>query len=326
LGAGPLLDVISRLPQATDPKLLVGSNSADDAGVYQISDTQALVVTTDFFPPIVDDPRMFGRIAAANALSDVYAMGARPMVALNILCFPYGKLPLDIMEQILLGGHEKVTEAGAAIAGGHSVKDTELKYGLAVTGIVDMDKIKTNAGAQVGDMLILTKPVGTGIVSTAVKNNAADSELADTIADQMAQLNRQPSEIMHRYRCSAVTDVTGYGLIGHALEGAEASGVSIEVHSREVPVITDAVHLARKGHLTGGGKDNRTFCEDRTSYAADLDEPTIHVLHDPQTSGGLLIAVNPDDAESMLEDIRAVCEYAALIGQVESGDGKIIIS
>jgi len=283
-------------------------------------------VTTDFFPPIVDDPLMFGRIAAANALSDIYAMGARPLVALNILCFPYGKLPLDVMERILLGGHEKVTEAGAVIAGGHSVKDAELKYGLALTGIVAIDRLKTNAGAQVGDKLILTKPLGTGIVSTAVKNNAAEAALIDMVVDQMAQLNKRPSEIMANYRCSAVTDITGFGLVCHALEMAEASGVAVRIFGDDVPVIPGAADLAAKGHLTGGGKDNRKFCENRVSYQKPLDESMIELLHDPQTSGGLLISVHPDDAESMLQDLQAMCSQVAIVGQVEQGDGKIIIS
>ena len=320
------MDVVSRLPNPADPKLLVGSNSADDAGVYQINDTEALVVTTDFFPPIVDDPLMFGRIAAANALSDIYAMGARPLVALNILCFPSGKLSLDVMEKILLGGYEKVTEAGAVIAGGHSVKDDELKYGLAVTGIVEVDKIKTNAGARVGDKLILTKSIGTGIVSTAMKNNAADPDLIDMVVEQMAQLNKQPSEILSKYRCPSVTDITGFGLVGHSLEMAEASGVSIRIFANDVPIIPGAVDLATKGHLTGGGKDCRKFCEDRTSYQTALDESMLHLLHDPQTSGGLLISVHPDDADSLLQHLQTSCSHAAIVGQVEPGDGKIIIS
>jgi selenide,water dikinase len=314
------------LPNPEDPKLLIGSNSADDAGVYQINDTEALVVTTDFFPPIVDDPLMFGRIAAANALSDIYAMGARPLVALNILCFPSSKLSSDVMEKILLGGYEKVTEAGAVIAGGHSVKDAELKYGLAVTGIVEVDKIKTNGGAQVGDKLILTKPIGTGVVSTAMKNNAADPDLVDLVVDQMAQLNKQPSEILAKYRCPSVTDITGFGLVGHTLEMAEGSCVSIRIFANDIPLISGVVDLAIKGHLTGGGKDNRKFCEDRTSYEVALDEPMLQLLHDPQTSGGLLISVHPDDADSLLRELRTVCSQVAIMGQVEPGDGKIIIS
>jgi selenide,water dikinase len=320
------MEVVSRLPNSADPRLLVGSNSADDAGVYQINDTEALVVTTDFFPPIVDDPLMFGRIAAANALSDIYAMGARPLVALNILCFPSGKLSLDVMEKILLGGYEKVTEAGAVIAGGHSVKDAELKYGLAVTGIVEIDKMKTNAGARVGNKLILTKPIGTGIVSTAMKNNAADPGLVEMVVNQMARLNKEPSEILSKYRCPSVTDITGFGLVCHALEMAKASGVSIRIFANDVPLIPGAADLAIKGHVTGGGNDNRKFCENRTSYEMALDEPMLHLLHDPQTSGGLLISVHPDDAESLLRELRTVCSQVAIIGQVEPGDGKIIIS
>lgn len=284
------------------------------------------MVTTDFFPPIVDDPRMFGRIAAANALSDIYAMGARPIVALNLLCFPFGKMPLEVMEDVLLGGNEKVMEAGAVIAGGHSVKDAELKYGLAVTGIVRIDRIKTNAGARVGDKLILTKSLGTGVVSTAVKNGAADPDLERTMVDQMAELNRLPAEIVAEYRCSAVTDITGFGLIGHALEIAEASRVTIRLRAGHVPILPGALQLANQGHLTGGGQDNRKFCEDRTEYEAALDESAVQVLHDPQTSGGLLIAAHPEDAESMLEELMAVCDNAATVGEVEAGPARIIVS
>ncbi len=306
--------------------LLVGSNSADDAGVYQINETEALVVTTDFFPPIVDDPLMFGQIAAANALSDIYAMGARPLTALNLLCFPHGKLSPEVMHKILLGGHQKVVEAGAVIAGGHSIKDAELKYGLAITGIVEIDKLKTNAGAKPGDKLILTKPLGTGIVSTAMKKGIADDDLIDTIVNQMAQLNRRPSEIASDYNCSAVTDVTGNGLIGHSLEMAEASGATIRLFSGAVPLIPETVDLAIKGCLTGGGKDNRMYCEPKTTYETPIDDPLNHILHDPQTSGGLLIAIHDDDAGSLLREIQEECESAAVVGEVLKGDSRIVIS
>jgi selenide,water dikinase len=305
--------------------LLIGSNTADDAGIYRLNDTEALVVTTDFFPPIVDDPYMFGQIAAANALSDVYAMGGKPIVALNILCFPYKKMSDDVMHKILLGGHDKVIEAGAVIAGGHSVKDAELKYGLAVTGIVRIDRIMSNATARVGDKIILTKPLGTGIISTAMKNGIASSDTIDKVVTQMAQLNRNAAEAMSKYRVSAVTDVTGYGLIGHALEMAEASGVSIRIESKNVPIIPQALELAEKGQLTGGGKDNIAFCSDRVSCESTLPDSMTHLLHDAQTSGGLLIAVHPDDADRMLSELRKTCPHCSIIGTVESNQNRIIV-
>jgi len=267
---------------------------------------------------------MFGQIAAANALSDVYAMGGRPLVALNIIGFPYGKMPSEIMEKILLGGHQKVTEAGAVIAGGHSIKDAELKYGLAVTGLVKIDEIKTNASARIGDRVILTKPLGTGIISTAMKNNIADKELIDLVVRQMATLNKYAADAARKYRCSAVTDVTGYGLVGHALEMAEASNVSIRLTTAEVPLIRGVIDLAEKGQLTGGGKDNIKFCESKVSYANRVSDSMIHVLHDAQTSGGLLIAVHPVDADDCLSHIRAASPDSAIIGDVMPGPVGIV--
>ncbi len=268
---------------------------------------------------------MFGQIAATNALSDIYAMGGRPLVALNIRCFPYKKMPDDVMYKILLGGHDKVHEAGAVIAGGHSVKDSELKYGLAVTGIVRIDRIISNATARVGDRIFLTKPLGTGIISTAMKNSVASSETINNAITQMAQLNRSAAEVMARYRVSAVTDVTGYGLIGHALEMAEASGVSIRIESRNVPIIPQALELADNGQLTGGGKDNIAFCSDRVTMENTLSNPMIHILHDPQTSGGLLIAVHPDDATEMMSELHDVCPHCSIVGTVESNQNRIVI-
>lgn len=267
---------------------------------------------------------MFGQIAAANALSDIYAMGGRPLVALNIIGFPYGKMPTEIMYQILLGGHQKVTEAGAVIAGGHSIKDAELKYGLAVTGLVKIDEIKTNAGARIGDRVILTKPLGTGIISTAMKNNIADKELIDLVVRQMAALNKHAADAARKYRCSAVTDVTGYGLVGHALEMAEASNVSIRLTTAEVPIIRGAIELADKGQLTGGGKDNIKFCESKVSYAKKVRDSMIHVLHDPQTSGGLLIAVHPDDAPSLSRDLLGCDTASTTIGKIAPGPAGIV--
>ena len=308
-----------------DPKLLVGANTADDAEVYQINDSEALVVTTDFFPPIVDDPYQFGQIAAANALSDVYAMGGRPLVALNILCFPYGKLKLDHLTAIMRGGQDKVSEAGAVIAGGHSVKDQELKYGLAITGLVQLDQIKTNAGAQPGDKLILTKPLGSGIISTAMKNDKADATTLEAAIATMTQLNRAAAEAAAHYRCHAITDITGYGLVGHALEIAEASGVTIRLQSDALPQLPNVLDLAAAGQLTGGGKDNQNFCAPKTIYDAELAKPVVALLHDPQTSGGLLLAVAAADAKLLLAEIRKDSPQAAIVGEVVTGKSAIEI-
>lgn len=304
---------------------MVGTNTADDAGVYQINESEALVVTTDFFPPIVDDPYQFGQIAAANALSDVYAMGGRPLVALNILCFPYGKLKLNHLTDILRGGQEKVGEAGAVIAGGHTVKDNELKYGLAVTGLVKLDQIKTNGGARPGDKLILTKALGTGIISTAMKNNAAgESTIAAAIAS-MSQLNRKAGETALQFDCSSITDVTGYGLVGHALEMAEASGVAIRLDSSALPQLPDVLELASKGQLTGGGRDNQNFCEAKTSYETELSESLVSLLHDPQTSGGLLLALSAADTGRFLESLRSSCPQATVVGEIVADEPGLVV-
>lgn len=313
------------MPQAANPDLIVGSNAADDAGVYRLNETQALVVTCDFFPPIVDDPYMFGQIAAANALSDVYAMGGRPLVALNILCFPYGKIDDSIMVKLLTGGHDKVVEAGAVVAGGHSVKDSEMKYGLSVTGIVEINRIMANSTARTGDRLILTKALGTGIVSTAMKKDMAPDHLVECTVQQMAQLNRHASEVALKYRTSAITDITGFGLIGHTLEIAQGSCKAIRIDSESVPVIDGTADLAMKGCLTGGGNDNRKYAEACVKYETDLPESMIHVLHDPQTSGGLLIAIHPDDAESAIAEIRTEMTEAEIIGEVIDGTPGITI-
>lgn len=267
---------------------------------------------------------MFGQIAAANALSDVYAMGGRPLVALNLIGFPFGKLRNEVMEKILLGGYQKVTEAGAVIAGGHSIKDAELKYGLAVTGLVKIDELKTNATARVGDRLILTKPLGTGIISTAMKNNIADKALIDLVIRQMATLNKHAADAARKYRCSAITDITGYGLVGHALEMAEASDVAIRMTAADVPLIAGVVDLADKGQLTGGGKDNINFCKSKVSYMSKVSDSMIQVLHDPQTSGGLLIAVHPDDAPNLSRDLLGCETGSTIIGKILPGPSRIL--
>lgn len=293
------------LPQSTHPNLLVGFNTADDAGVYRISDTQALVQTVDFFPPIVDDPYFFGQIAAANALSDVFAMGGKPLTALNIVGFPLGKMPLAVLTEILRGGAEKITEAGAVVVGGHSIKDNELKYGVSVTGIIDTDKIVTNAGARVGDCLFLTKPLGTGLITTGIKRNAVSRELSDLVIRSMAALNRTAAELMIRHGAHAATDITGYGLLGHSYEMADGSKVALRLFSGALPLLPEVLALAAAGMIPGGAKDNRAFLEGKVTISPGLDKNLEHVLFDPQTSGGLLIAVPPDKAAALENDLKA---------------------
>ena len=303
--------VLRRLPRPEDPNLLVGYDTSDDAGVYRLTDEMAVVQTVDFFTPIVDDPRTFGQIAAANSLSDVYAMGGRPLVALAILGFPAAGAP-EWMEAILRGGLEKMSEAGCVVAGGHSVRDEELKFGYAVTGLIDPERIWRNAGAQAGDALLLTKPLGTGLIATALKSGQAAPEWVAASTDSMSRLNRAAAEALReteavamsaggRSPIHAVTDVTGFGLLGHAREIAAASDVSIEIESGSVECIPGALEAARAGQIAGGLKSNREFLEGCVEFAPSLPEDFRLLLFDPQTSGGLLVAVEADRAEAALE-------------------------
>jgi selenide,water dikinase len=303
----------------------VGSSTADDAGVYRISETEALIMSTDFFPPIVDDPYRFGQIAAANALSDIYAMGGKPLVGLNIACFP-ADMPHSLLSEILRGGQEKVQEAGALVIGGHTVKDKELKYGLAVTGRILIKDIKTNANAKPGDLLILTKPLGTGVISTALKNNQADEADVEFIMNQMSELNRIAAEIMVRHEANAATDITGFGLIGHMIELNRSSNVSCRIQSENVPLIPNALGYAR-GFIPGGLNDNRKTFEQDVDIKIDLDQDLETIFYDPQTSGGLLISAPPQKAEIILQELHSEgIESAALIGEVtEKRDNYIEI-
>jgi selenide,water dikinase len=283
--------VLDKLPPVSDPRLLVSTDAADDAGVYLLSDGTALIFTVDFFTPVVDDPKDFGRIAAANALSDVYAMGGRPLLGVNIICFPEDELPLEVMTQILLGGDEKMREAGAIIVGGHSVSDRELKYGLAVIGIVRPDCVVTNAGARPGEALVLTKPIGTGVLATALKNERLSAERLSLATDVMSSLNQAGSEAMVEAGASAATDVTGFGLLGHAVEMADASGVTIEIEAGHVPLLDGALEAAESGFTPGGLLTNQEYFRRFVRVSADAESTTLDLLWDPQTSGGLLIAI-----------------------------------
>jgi selenide,water dikinase len=311
------------LPPNTDPDLLVGTNTADDAGVYRIAPDLALVQTLDFFTPILDDPYDFGRVAAANALSDVYAMGGRPLTALNILCYPAGVMEPETAAAILRGGADKVREAGAASVGGHTVQDREPKYGLSVTGVVHPDRIVRNVGARPGDRLVLTKPLGTGVITTGLKRDETPPEVLAVVAEGMATLNRAASQAMLEVGVHAATDITGFGFVGHLMEMLEGSGVSARVHAREVPFYEGFWPLAERGLFPGGAHDNLAFVRDRLTAPDGIAETWLLALCDPQTSGGLLIAV-PEERHSRLVDalMSRGC-IAATVGEVVDTDGGV---
>jgi selenide,water dikinase len=300
------------------PDLLVGLDAADDAAVYRLNDQQALVTTTDFFPPVVDDPYDFGAIAAANALSDVYAMGGRPLFAINLVAFP-DNLDRDILREILRGGAEKVAEAGAAIAGGHSVTDREPKYGLAVTGVVDPARVKTKGGGRPGDILLLTKPLGAGIVTTALKGEKADP--ADVVAavTSMKQLNRGAAEAAEAAEATAVTDITGFGLLGHAHEMAHLGLVNFRFEWAKLPWLPGAPRYAELGAFPGGMGRNRDYFAPWLTFAPTITDRMQDMLWTPETSGGLLAAVPPANVAIFREH----CPSAVVVGEVLEGDGRI---
>ncbi len=313
------MQVLHDLPKFENPDLLVGTETCDDAGVYRLSPDLAIVNTVDFFTPIVDDPYTFGRIAATNSLSDVYAMGGEPKTAMNIVCFPKGKLDMQILADILRGGAEKVKESGAVIVGGHSIIDEEIKYGMAVTGVIHPDHIYRNVGVQEGDVLVLTKPLGTGIISTALKKGKASRESIQEAVDSMTALNRTASEVMREFPVHACSDVTGYGILGHALEMASGSGVTLVIESANLPLLRDAPRLAEKGYITGGCKRNREYLSDKITIDASLREGLVEVALDPQTSGGLLLAVAQRHAKKLVEALRtAGVTHAVSVGYASS--------
>ena len=302
--------------------MLVGFDKADDAGVYKISPELALVQTVDFFTPIVDDPYAFGQIAASNSLSDVYAMGGRPLNALTLVCFP-DKGDLDVLEQILAGGLSKMVEAGCTIVGGHSIRDDELKFGYAVTGTIHPDRVLANAGARAGDKLIFTKALGTGVISTAIKKGKAEPSWIDAAVESMTTLNKTASEVITALSADhwpltthALTDITGFGLVGHAREMALASSVSLRLHAAAVPLLPGAVECVRAGYIPGGLKNNREFAECAVEFDAAVPDEIRTLLFDPQTAGGLLISVAADSAADLLSALRAQKIPAALIGEV----------
>lgn len=316
LGPGTLSDILKGLPNGSDPNLLVGFDTNDDACVYRITDKIAAIHTVDFFTPIVDDPFWFGQIAAANALSDVYAMGGRPAVAMNLLCVPCS-LPQEVIRRILEGGHQKAVEAGCVIAGGHTIQDHEPKYGLCVTGYVHPDRVLRNVGAQPGDALILTKPIGTGVLTAVAKGDLVTPEQYERLLHSMATLNAAAAERItacpHIHAC---TDVTGFGLLGHSDEMARGSGVTVRLYSRRIPLLPGALKLAESGILPAGAYRNMAYVRPRLSVADTVPQALADLIADPQTSGGLLVALPMEEAGALARDLRACCPESAVIGTV----------
>lgn len=314
-----LTQVLRHVLPVNDPNALVGPATGDDAAVYRIAADRALVVTTDFFTPIVDDPFDFGRIAAANALSDVYAMGARPLFALNLVGFPRKLLSEGLLEEIIRGGGEVAREAGIAILGGHSIDDAEPKFGLVVVGEVDPGRMVTNAGAQPGDIIVLTKPIGSGIIATAIKNDAAPLHVIEAAVENMVTLNREAAAAMVNSGAHAGTDVTGFGLLGHLHRMLEASGVAADVDSSAVPLLPGARELAEAGHIPGGTKRNLEDLGGSLDFDPGVDDVTRTLLTDAQTSGGMLIVIEPSQLDPLLAELTGTTPVAAVIGEVVQG-------
>lgn len=324
VGAGVLSQLLGDLKVNYDPNLLVGFDKSDDASVYKVSDDLALVQTVDFFPPIADDPYLFGQIAAANALSDIYAMGGEVKTALNVMCVPED-MPREAVHEILRGGYDKVYEAGGVITGGHSIYDDEPKYGLAVTGFVHPDKILTNSGAQPGDVLFLTKPLGIGVLTAAMKADLCDEETKNHAYTLMSTLNRAARDVMVKYRVHACTDVTGFSLLGHSLEMAQGSGVRLTIDTKSVSVIPAALEFARMGILPAGMYRNRHFAESRVDCGG-VETAMQDILFDPQTSGGLLMAVDRVDADALWQELQGSVPCAQCIGTAEAyNEGAYIV-
>jgi len=323
--------VLKRLPPQTDPNLIVGFETSDDAAVYRLREDLAIVQTVDFFTPIVDDPALFGQVAATNALSDVYAMGGRPVSALTIVAFPASSSP-EILDQILRGGLAKMTEANCTVVGGHSIRDDELKFGYAVTGVIHPGRIWKNVGARPGDALLLTKPIGTGVISTALKQGRAEDVWVAASTASMTRLNRDAAEALHEIEDTekgespvhAVTDVTGFGLLGHAREMAIGSGVSLKINHTRVAYLPGAIEAARGKFFSGGMKNNREFIEGCAVFLSAVPEEFQALLFDPQTSGGLLVAIAPEAAKAAQAALERRGISAQLIGEVVPKSSPLI--
>ena len=313
------------MPLLSDPNVLRGMASMDNAGVYKLTDDLAIVQTVDFFTPVVDDPYTFGQIAVVNSLSDIYTMGAKPLTAMNIVCFPTETMDISVLQAVLQGGASKMVEAKVVLMGGHSIDDTELKYGLSVTGIIDPKKLLTNTGAKIGDKLILTKPLGVGIISTALKQGLASKETVDKITKSMLTLNDKASELMLEAGVHACTDITGFGFIGHAAPLVENQGVGLVIDTASLPIFPEAAEFARKGIGPGGLQRNREFYSHMFNISGDVPRPIQDILFDPQTSGGLLLSVAADKADRLLTKMRqGGVPDAAIIGDVVKEPAGII--
>jgi selenide,water dikinase len=298
--------------------LLVGISTGDDAGVFRLRDDLAIVSTVDFFTPVVDDPYTYGQISAANALSDVYAMGGRPVSALNIVCWPQTGLPREMLAEVLRGGSEKAREAGVVVVGGHSVADEEVKFGMAVTGVIDPRRIVRNVGARVGDALLLTKALGTGVLMTAFKRDALNPEHYTSAVNSMVQLNADAATIMLNHEVHAATDVTGFGLLGHAFKMADGSNVTLVFEESDLPLLQGALEQVRAGMIPGGGTRNREYYAPHVKVSDEVSEEMVALAFDPQTSGGLLISVPESQSVAMLAELhKTECTDAAIVGHVE---------
>jgi selenide, water dikinase len=307
------------------PDLLVGINTGDDAGVFRLSDELAIVNTVDFFTPVVDDPFTYGQISAANALSDVYAMGGVPRTALNIVCWPQSGMPGEMLAEIMRGGAEKAREAGVVIVGGHSVADEEVKFGMAITGVIDPRCIVRNVGALPGDALLLSKPLGTGILMTAFKRDCLPEDQYTAAVQSMIMLNAAAAAAMLKHNVHAATDITGFGLVGHAMKMAEGSGVTITFEESDLPLLPGVIELVREGMIPGGGKRNREFYESQVRIGDEVADELAEIAFDPQTSGGLLIAVPTNEATALLADLQASGHRdATIVGRVDKR-GKFAI-
>ena len=324
MGAGTLAKMLEGFKTHSDPRLIVGYDKSDDASVYVLDDNTALIQTTDFFPPIVDDPYLYGKIAATNALSDVYAMGGEPRLALNILCVGEGMEDQTIRE-ILRGGYDAAYDAGAIITGGHTIKGAEPIYGLAVSGFVHPRKVLTNADAKPGDRLILTKPLGVGILTTGAKADMVEKAVMDRIYTQMATLNKAARDIMVNYNVHSCTDVTGFGLMGHSFEMAQGSNCTIHIRVENVPYHSETLELAAMGLIPAGAYRNREYAEAGVQIKRAISLAQQDILYDPQTSGGLLFAIAPEEAEDCLTELRRSVPDAAVIGYVTEKEDPYII-
>lgn len=307
-----------------DPKLMVGFDTSDDACVYRVSDDIAAIHTVDFFTPIVDDPYQFGQIAAANALSDVYAMGGRPAVAMNLLCVP-NCLSKDVIRRILEGGHDKAVEAGCVIAGGHTIQDPEPKYGLCVTGYVHPDRVLKNVGAQPGDVLVLTKPLGTGVLTTSAKADLVCMKDYKAMVASMAELNAKAADELQKFDCiHACTDITGFGLLGHTYEMADGSGVTIQLDSESIPLLHGARELARMGIIPAGAYRNMDYVKPHLSVSDSAPQELVDLIADPQTSGGLLIALPEEKVQELMAGLQLVCPLSSIVGKVLPAGAKAL--